>query len=67
MSVICHLELRGVDDGVVGAEEGEADGEEECESDGGRETGDETILEQLWKEQVSIFNEGFGDGGRTCC
>jgi hypothetical protein len=52
MSVVCYLELRGIDDGVVGAEEGEADGEEECESDGCRETGDETILEKLWKELV---------------
>jgi hypothetical protein len=40
MSVVCYFELGRVDDGVVGAQEGEADGEEEGESDGGCETCD---------------------------
>lgn len=60
MSVVCYFELRGVDDGVIGAEEGETDGKEECESDGGCETCYKTVLEKLCKGLVRIAR---GDGG----
>lgn len=44
MFVIGNLELRRVDDGVVGSKEGEADGEEESEANRGGEGSINTIL-----------------------
>lgn len=49
MSVIGYLELRGVDNAIVGSKEGEADGEEQCETNGCAEGCVDTFLLDLGK------------------
>lgn len=48
MRLVRMFKLRGVDDGVVGSQEGEGDGDEDCEADGGAKGRPYRVLLELW-------------------
>jgi hypothetical protein len=48
MFVVCDFQFRGVDDRVVGSEEGESDGEEQREAYRGAEAGVDGFLVYLF-------------------